>query len=89
MKEDARAEEKSGAKVCGVECEIYSRITGYHRPLKHWNAGKTEEFWQRKTFDPAVKTLIKELEQKKEIKKQKVEFVNGKPIIKDIGGLDE
>ena len=33
---------------CQEECEIYSRVTGYHRPLKNWNAGKQEEFKERK-----------------------------------------
>ena len=36
---------------CGKETEIYSRITGYYRPVKNWNTGKTEEFKQRKTYD--------------------------------------
>ena len=26
---------------CGAETEVYSRITGYYRPVKNWNAGKT------------------------------------------------
>ena len=29
---------------CGCETEVYSRITGYYRPIKNWNAGKTKEF---------------------------------------------
>ena len=37
--------------VCGKESEIYSRITGYYRPVKNWNAGKTEEYKNRKTYD--------------------------------------
>lgn len=37
--------------TCGKETEIYSRITGYYRPVKNWNAGKTEEFAERKTYD--------------------------------------
>lgn len=36
--------------VCGKETEIYSRITGYYRPIKNWNAGKTEEFEERKEY---------------------------------------
>ena len=36
---------------CGKPCEIYSRITGYYRPLKYWNIGKQEEFRERRTFD--------------------------------------
>ncbi len=36
---------------CGSECEVYSRITGYYRPVKNWNDGKVQEFKQRKTYD--------------------------------------
>jgi len=35
---------------CGAECEVYSRVVGYLRPLKQWNKGKQEEFRMRKTF---------------------------------------
>ena len=37
--------------ICGKPTEVYSRITGYYRPVKNWNAGKTEEFRERKTYD--------------------------------------
>lgn len=33
------------------ECEIFSRIVGYLRPVKQWNDAKTEEFANRKTFN--------------------------------------
>ncbi len=36
---------------CGAETEVYSRITGYYRPVKNWNIGKAEEFRERKTYD--------------------------------------
>lgn len=36
---------------CGRECEIYSRVVGYYRPISNWNNGKREEFKDRKTFD--------------------------------------
>ncbi len=35
---------------CGDECEVYSRVVGYIRPVKQWNEGKKEEFKLRKTF---------------------------------------
>ena len=35
---------------CGRECEVYSRVVGYLRPVSQWNAGKQEEFKMRKTF---------------------------------------
>ena len=36
---------------CGRECEVFSRIVGYFRPVKRWNDGKREEFYERVTFD--------------------------------------
>jgi len=38
---------------CAVEqpCEVYSRIVGYYRPVKQWNAGKQGEFHDRKEFN--------------------------------------
>lgn len=36
---------------CGSECEIYSRIVGYIRPVKQWNKGKKAEFGNRVTFN--------------------------------------
>lgn len=35
---------------CGEKCEVYSRVTGYFRPVANWNKGKQEEFKERKTF---------------------------------------
>ena len=35
---------------CGKETEVYSRITGYYRPVKNWNAGKSQEFKDRRTY---------------------------------------
>ena len=37
--------------VCGVNCEIYSRVVGYLRPVDQWNDGKQAEFAIRKKFD--------------------------------------
>jgi len=36
---------------CGRKTEVYSRITGYYRPVQNWNDGKAEEFKERKTYD--------------------------------------
>lgn len=35
---------------CGEEVELYSRITGYYRPVKNWNDGKAQEFTDRKEY---------------------------------------
>ncbi len=39
---------------CGRPTEIYSRITGYYRPLNAWNDGKASEFEHRKTYKPGA-----------------------------------
>jgi ribonucleoside-triphosphate reductase len=39
--------------TCASECEVYSRVVGYMRPVKQWNDGKQAEFSIRKTFDMA------------------------------------
>lgn len=36
---------------CGAEAEVYSRITGYYRPVKNWNDGKAQEHKDRKVYD--------------------------------------
>lgn len=38
------------AECRGTECEVYARIVGYYRSVKQWNAGKREEFGERKVF---------------------------------------
>ena len=42
---------------CGKEAEVYSRITGYYRPVKNWNDGKTQEYKERKVYDLSRSTL--------------------------------
>ena len=36
--------------ICGEKAEVYSRITGYYRPVQNWNNGKTQEFKERKEY---------------------------------------
>ena len=36
---------------CGADTEVYSRITGYYRPVANWNDGKMEEYKHRKTYN--------------------------------------
>ncbi len=42
--------EQSTCPECGKNTEIYSRVVGYFRPVKNWNAGKQEEFKFRKEY---------------------------------------
>ncbi len=39
---------------CGMRCEVFSRVVGYHRPVQQWNKGKKEEFRERVEFDETV-----------------------------------
>ena len=39
--------------ICGERAEVYSRITGYYRPVQNWNDGKAQEFKDRKVYDIA------------------------------------
>ena len=36
---------------CGKPTEVYSRITGYYRPVQNWNDGKAQEYIDRKVYD--------------------------------------
>ena len=36
---------------CGEKTEVYSRITGYYRPVQNWNDGKSQEYKSRKLYD--------------------------------------
>ncbi len=36
---------------CGEKTEVYSRITGYYRPVQNWNDGKAQEFKDRKVYN--------------------------------------
>ena len=39
---------------CNAVCEVYSRVTGYFRPVSNWNKGKKEEFKERKAYRPVL-----------------------------------
>ncbi len=49
------AGEHETCPTCGEECEIYSRVVGFIRPVKQWNKGKKAEFKNRKTYNVAQK----------------------------------
>ncbi len=44
---------------CGEATEVYSRITGYYRPVQNWNDGKSQEYKERKVYDIANSKLTK------------------------------
>jgi ribonucleoside-triphosphate reductase len=46
-------------QVKGTDCEVYSRVVGYFRPVKQWNNGKQEEYTERETYvsEPAAEKI--------------------------------
>ncbi len=43
--------------LCGKKTEVYSRITGYYRPVQNWNDGKSQEFKDRKVYNIETSVL--------------------------------
>ncbi len=43
--------------TCGEPTEVYSRITGYYRPVQNWNVGKAQEYRMRKVYNPDKSVL--------------------------------
>lgn len=46
---------------CEADCEVYSRIVGYMRPVRQWNEGKQQEFFDRKIFEVKQHTRVKQI----------------------------
>lgn len=58
--------------TCGKKSEVYSRITGYYRPVQNWNDGKAQEYKNRTVYDilnskaPISDTVSEKKEEKAE-----------------------
>ncbi len=48
---------------CGETTEVYSRITGYYRPVQNWNDGKAQEYKERKVYDIENSKLTRTLKE--------------------------
>ena len=53
------AGEHQTCPTCKNECEVYSRVVGYLRPVSQWNKGKRAEFKLRKTFEIKEKIQVR------------------------------
>lgn len=51
--------EKEAQGKCGLECEVYSRVVGYYRPVQQWNKGKQAEFKRRRPYKVNVAAFAK------------------------------
>ncbi|MCX6738990.1 MAG: ribonucleoside triphosphate reductase [Candidatus Parcubacteria bacterium] len=61
--------------TCDAECEVWSRIMGYHRPVSQWNHGKKSEYAERKEYIPPTITPKAEVCLPKIVKGKKAEMV--------------
>ncbi len=61
--------EVSRCPDCGELTEVYSRITGYYRPVQNWNDGKTQEFKDRKVYNIETSRLVKSHKEKADCEK--------------------
>jgi ribonucleoside-triphosphate reductase len=53
---------------CGANAEVYSRITGYYRPVQNWNEGKAQEYKNRKLYDTEHSRKMPDTKSNEEIK---------------------
>ena len=56
------AGEQKVCPICGRKTEVYSRITGYYRPVQNWNDGKAQEYEDRKTYLPRTSLPLQAVE---------------------------
>ena len=68
------AGEQSVCPKCGNKTEVYSRITGYYRPVQNWNDGKSQEFLDRKTYSVNMKNVSEKHSEKAEPLSQVLRF---------------
>ena len=61
--------------ICGKKTEVYSRITGYYRPVQNWNDGKSQEYKDRLVYNIGTSVLKKSAPVTEEIKAVKEEVV--------------
>lgn len=77
------AGEQYRCPVCDRKTEVYSRITGYYRPVLNWNDGKAQEFKQRKVYNIDNSVLKKEkcVEERIEIAKTEIKATKSNLIL--------
>ena len=68
---------------CGKKTEVWSRITGYYRPVQNWNDGKVQEFKHRKEYNLASSVL-----KAKEVMKEVAEAKQAQEQVQEMTGND-
>lgn len=58
---------------CGEKAEVYSRITGYYRPVQNWNEGKRQEYQNRKVYTKVTKQMKDDVSTEAATKHRKIQ----------------
>ena len=71
--------EKASCPTCGGKTEVYSRITGYYRPVQNWNDGKAQEYKDRKEYniEYAINAEVKRDLEAVEVEESSTSLTNG------------
>ena len=67
------AGEQFNCPHCGEAAEVYSRITGYYRPVQNWNPGKAQEYENRRLYDTENISATESVESRAQIAAAKEE----------------
>ncbi len=60
---------------CGAPTEVYSRITGYYRPVQNWNEGKSQEYKNRQMYD-IEHSILKKSHKNTNVKEMDINIAN-------------
>ncbi len=60
---------------CGAPTEVYSRITGYYRPVQNWNEGKSQEYKNRQMYD-IEHSILKKSNKNTDVKEMDISIAN-------------
>ncbi|MEE1085973.1 MAG: ribonucleoside triphosphate reductase [Schaedlerella sp.] len=67
---------------CGGKTEVYSRITGYYRPVQNWNDGKAQEFKDRKVYDMGISAQhVMPVREEAIVESERVQTVSGEVLL--------
>ena len=71
---------------CGKKTEVWSRITGYYRPVQNWNDGKVQEFKHRKEYNLAssvlkAKEVMKEVAEAKQVQEAQEQVMPANDVL--------
>lgn len=68
---------------CGAKAEVYSRITGYYRPVQNWNEGKSQEYKNRTVYTEINMENHRENLKKPESSMRKIELHINDDLLED------